>query len=176
VQVFPLGFDAKFIKMDQMYKLFFLFISALLSTSIQAEQCWQVGGCESLIGWVRIDKYSYDNLGRNTYKNRSKSLFGSESLPNVNEVVKTKRLIKLRQIDWTDLHSVNCHDHDYKKGEIAEVCDSEDAKFDYLGESAVVRVLAYHKVKHLYVLVQVVSYPSEPFKLEKNKSVMDEDI
>jgi len=54
--------------MNWMHKIFSISILTFLSLSIEAEQCWQVSGCDNLIGWVRIDKYSYEAAGKSTYK------------------------------------------------------------------------------------------------------------
>lgn len=138
----------------------------LFSSFTQAEQCWQISGCDNVIGWFRVNKYSFDIEGKNTYEQSSSSLFGTKTLPLVNSVVEIKRLAKLRFINWADPNNIKCHDYEYAKNDIPELCSLEDAHYDYIGSTAVVRVLGYHKGLHLFALVQIVSYPKNPFKVQ----------
>lgn len=151
--------------------LFFLLIYVM---PLQAEQCWQMSGCEGMIGWFRVNKYEYEQLTSRNYQNASNALFGSNELPQVNSTVNIKRRAKLRSIQWDISSIVACHDHIYRKGETSQDCDSSDGHYDFMGPGTVVRILGYHQGIHLFALVQVISYPPDPHKAAREASY-DED-
>jgi hypothetical protein len=133
-----------------------------------SEQCWQLGGCENLIGWFRVNKYV--ERTKANMQDASTALFGTKSLPRVNSTVTIRRVAYLRRILWGESSDIAFHDKQLKKGEIQNwepQFPSADPQSDYMAPGTKVRILSYHSRDHLFALIQVISYSSRPYETAK---------
>jgi hypothetical protein len=175
-----------------MKKLTFLiaFFVLLLPALVQAETCYMVTGCEGIVGWFRVNKFTELD-----YIKSSKALFGTKKLPAVNSVVTTKRRAQRRQISWHDPEDVRCNDIEYldpRTHQNSFIWDRADDEYEKcqlvingsarntMTAGTKIRILGYHESRHLFVLVQIIKSPEwkdEPKHLFFNKpEVFEEEI
>lgn len=124
---------------------------AVIGTA-SAEQCWQIASCTGLVGVVRVNKDG-------DVPDAIHALFGRDALPRSGELILLRRSAILRLSFDRERDDRNLRRDD--------PIDAESESGQYLAAGSTVRVLGYQVEQHLFVVVQIVKYSSQPYVDEK---------
>jgi hypothetical protein len=131
------------------FKIALLIVISLIATRPSlAEQCWQMDTCLNHIGLLRINK---DGQAGEAIK----ILFGTDQVPSPGKIVTIHRPANLRSSFISTFD-----DRDLSLKDDVEFGGHEG---DFMAAGTRVEILGYQVGRHLFVVVRIVQFSSEPY-------------